>query len=66
MLGDRYKDYAVLIEELEELTEIEERPGESVNFVDDNAVDLAFLDMSKELLKRRSFDVGAGVASVII
>jgi hypothetical protein len=66
LLGDGHKDHVVSIKELQQLAEVEERAGEPVNLVDNDAVDAPFLDMRQQALQAGAFNVGSGEAAVIV
>src|SRR5262249_46943472 len=66
LLGHRHKGDPVLVEGLHHLGEIEKRAAEPVHFVDDNAVDLAGLDVDEQSPECGPVHVGAGEAAVVV
>ena len=66
MLCDRDERYAVLVEQLHHLREVEERTGQAIDLVDHNAVDPACCNVGKEPLQGRSLDVAARETAIIV
>ena len=56
----------MLLERLHHLGEVEQRATEAIDLVDDDAVDLAGLDVGQQALQGRSFHVAAGEAAVVV
>jgi hypothetical protein len=56
----------VLVEQLDELSEVGQRAGEAVNLVDHDHVDLAGPHIGEEPLQGRPVDVAAGEAAVVV
>jgi len=66
LLRRRHEPDALGLEQGEQLREVEERAAQAVDLVDDHHVDLAGLDVREQALQRRSFDVAAGEAAVVV
>ena len=62
----RYKGDTELVERLHHAGEVEKRAAESIDLVDDHAINLAGLDVFHQSLERRPFDVATGEASVVV
>jgi hypothetical protein len=62
----RDKGHALRIKDLDDLGEIGERAGQAIDLVGHHRIDLAGLDVGKELLQGRAVHRGAGEAAVII
>ena len=56
----------MLVEQLDQLGEIRQRPGQPVDLVDDDDVDLAGPDLGQQLLQGRAVERGPGKAAVVI
>ena len=54
------------VEELDELGEIRQRPGQPVDLVDHEDVDPPRLDVGEQTLQRRAPQRGAGDAAIVI
>jgi hypothetical protein len=48
-LGDRHEGHAVLVEQLDQLGEVGERAGETVDLIDDHDADIAGPDIGEEI-----------------
>src|SRR5262245_46451341 len=58
--------HAVLAEDLHDAGEVQKRASEPIEFVDQNAVDLAGLDVGEQAFERRPVHVAAAVAAVVV
>ena len=56
----------VLVEDLDDPGEVDERAGQPVDLVDDDHVDAAALDIAQQPLQRRPFHRAAGEAAVVV
>src|SRR5208283_1435470 len=65
-LGDRDEGDPMSVEQLDELGEIHERPGQAIDLVDDDDVDPLFADVGKQSLQGRAVQASAGEAAVVI
>src|SRR5215203_3066057 len=65
-LGHRDERDAVLIEELDQLSEVGERSGKAIHLVDDDHVDAAGPDLAEQPLQRRSFHRSAREAAIVV
>ena len=65
-LRDRDERHRMLVEQLDQLGEIGQRPGQPVDLVDDDDVDLAGADLGQQLLQGRAVKGGAGKRAIII
>ncbi len=66
MLRDGYKRNTLPIENLHDACEVHERPAESVDLVDDHAVDLAGFDIGEQSLECRTLHVAARKSTVVV
>ena len=66
MLGDRDERHGMLVEKLDQLGEVGERPGQAVDFIYDDDVDLPDPDVRQKLLQGRAIERSAGERAVII
>src|SRR5450830_1335972 len=66
VLGDGYEGSSSLSEPLHELREVEERPAQAVDLVDDDDIDLPGVDFYQKSLKGRPLDVSAVEAAVVV
>ena len=66
LLGDRHKGDAMLVENVDDLGEVGQRPGQPVNLVDDHHVDLARAHIRQEPLEGRPFHRRARETAVVI
>jgi hypothetical protein len=66
LLGDRDERDPMGIEQLHQLGEIRQRPGQQVDLVDHNHVNFPGPDIGQELLERRAVGRPAGIAAVAI
>jgi len=56
----------MLVEQLYQLGEIRQRPGQAVDLVDNDDVDLAVADIAQQSLQRRTVQRGARQAAIVI
>jgi hypothetical protein len=56
----------VFVEQGDQLREVEERPAQAVNFVDNDRVDLPGFNVGQQPLERRAVHVAAGEAAIVI
>jgi hypothetical protein len=56
----------MLVKKLDQLREISQRPGQPVDFIDDNDIDLAGCDFAQKCLQGRAIERGAGKRPVVI
>ena len=56
----------MLVEQLDQLGEVGERPGQAVDLIDDDDVDLLGPDLRQQPLQRRAVERGAGERAVIV
>ena len=56
----------MLLEQAEQPGEVQERATEAIQFVDDDAVNLAVLDIRHQVSQGRPFRVAAGEAAVVV
>ncbi len=56
----------MLVEQLDELGEVGQRPGQPVDFVDNDHVDLAGPHVRKEPPQRRSLSIAAREPAIIV
>ena len=54
------------VEDLDQLGEVHQRPGQPVDLVDHDDVDQPLLDVGEQLLQRRPFQRAAGEAAVVV
>ena len=66
LLRDRNEGDAAAVEDLDEPGEVGERPGQPVDLVDDDHVDLAGLDIGDQPFQGRPLHRAAGKAAIII
>ncbi len=66
MLGDGDKRNRFLVESLDQLGKVGERAGEPVDFVNDDDIDAAGVDVSQQPLQRRAVEVTTGIGRIII
>ena len=66
LLGHRDEGHAVLIEQLDQLGEVRQRAGQTVDLVDDDDVDLPGPHVLKQPLQRRAVGIAAGEAAIVI
>jgi hypothetical protein len=66
LLRHRHKGRIVRIEDVDNLGEIGERPGQAVDLVNDNDLNLAGLDIGEEPPERRPLHRAAREASVVV
>ena len=66
LLGDGNKRAFMLVQGFHDPAEIHQTPGESIHFVDNNAVHLAQLNLRHETLQCRAFHVATGKSAIII
>jgi hypothetical protein len=60
------KKDVVRLEELDELGEVREGPGQAIELVDHHDIDKAGPDVGQEPLQGRAVDRGAGEAAIVI
>src|ERR1700686_3731790 len=65
-LGHRDEGDAVLIEQLDELGEVGQRPGQAIDLVDHDDVDPALLDVGEQFLQRWPFHRAPGEPAIVI
>jgi hypothetical protein len=56
----------VRIEQLDQLGEIRKRPGQAVNFIDDDDVDLTGPDLFKKSLRRWPVGIATRKAAIVV
>ena len=56
----------MLVEQFDQLGKIGQRPGQPVDLVDDDDVDLAGLDLGQQLLQGRAVERGAREGAIVI
>ena len=66
MLGDRHKADALLIECLDDLGKVSQRPRQPVYLIDNDGIDSPGGDVLKQAFEGRPFHVPPGVAAVIV
>src|ERR1039458_7714512 len=66
LLRHRHETHSVLLEDLDDASEIEERAGEPVHLINQNVVHRACLDVGQEAFERGPVHVGAGEPAVVI
>ena len=66
LLGDGDERHIMLVEQLDQLGEVRQRPGQPVDLVDDDDVDLAGLNVLQQPLQGRAVDVAAGEAAIVV
>ena len=66
LLGDGDERDRPGVEGLDQLGEVGERPGQAVDLVDHDHVDLAGLDIRQEPLEGRAVEVAAGIGGIVI
>jgi hypothetical protein len=66
LLGDRDERDPMGIEQLHQLGEIRQRPGQPVDLVDDHNLNFPGPDIGQQLLERRAVGRAAGIAAVLI
>ena len=66
LLGDRDERDVVRIEQFDQLGEIGQRPGQAVDLVDDDDVDLAGPHVCKKPLQGRAVGIAAGKAAIVV
>ena len=66
ILCDADKGNIICVKEFAQLSKVTDRPAESVNFINNNNINFTSFDIGKQLLQSRTFDVSAGIASVIV
>ena len=66
MLSDRHERHIILVEQLDELCEVRQRPGQAVDLVDDDHIDLAGPHVVEEPLQSRPVGVAAGEPPVVV
>jgi hypothetical protein len=54
------------VEQLDQLGEIGERPGQTVDLVDDDDIDLAAADIIQQLLQRGAVERGARQTAIVV
>ena len=65
-LGDADEAGPAAIEDLDHACEVGQGPGQAVNLVDDDDVDLAGLDVAEKPLERRALHGCAGEAAIVV
>ena len=65
-LGDADEADPTAIEDLDHACEVGQGPGQAVNLVDDDDVDLAGLDVAEKPLERRALHGCAGEAAIVV
>src|SRR5262245_13678475 len=65
-LGDRHEGHAVLVEQLDQLGEVGEGAGETVDLIDHNDGDLAGPDNGQKLLQGRAVERGSGTTAIVV
>src|SRR5262249_29859585 len=66
LLSDRDEGHLVFFKESHQAGKVQQGAAQPVYFVDHHTVHLTGLDIRQELLKRRSLEVAAGEAAVVI
>jgi hypothetical protein len=56
----------VPVQNLRQLREVSQRPGEAVDLVDDDDIDLALSHVLHEFLQRRTLQVASGESTIVI
>ena len=56
----------MLVEQLDEPSEVGERSGQAIDLVDDDNVDPALFDVGQQFLQGRSFHRTAGESAIVI
>jgi hypothetical protein len=56
----------VLIEQLDELGEVSQRAGQTIDLVDNDDVDLSSLHILKQPAQRRAVGIAAGEAAIVV
>src|SRR5436305_2469333 len=65
-LGDRHERNRMLVEQLDQLGEVRERPGQPVDLVDHDDVDLTGPDLGQELLQGGTLERGTREGAIVI
>jgi hypothetical protein len=65
-LGDRHEGHAVLVEQLDQLGEVGERAGETVDLIDDHDADLASPDIGQKPLQGWAVERGSGETAIVV
>ncbi len=66
LLRDGNERHLVPVEDFHDAGEIQQRPTQPVQFVNDNAIHFPGLDVFQQPLQRRPFHVAAGIAAIVI
>ena len=66
VLGDRDERHGVLVEQLDQLCEIGERPGQAVDLINDDNVDLLGPDLRQQPLQGGAVERSTGECAVIV
>jgi hypothetical protein len=65
-LGDADERDRALVEQVDQTGEVHQRAGEPIDLVDDDAIDLAGLDIVEQAPQARALQAAAGKAAVIV
>jgi hypothetical protein len=65
-LGNGHEGDAMALEQLDQIQEVEHRPGEPIDLVDDDDVDLPRVDVGQEAFQCRSFQGASREAAIVI
>jgi hypothetical protein len=65
-LSDRHEGDLMLVQQFQDAGEVEQRPGEPIDLVGHDTVDLAASNIGQELLQGRAVEVAPGKAAVVV